>query len=44
MAFGTETPFVDYTSPFFRLGAFKAINDTEKQKVWSGNALRMLKI
>lgn len=42
MAFGTETPFVDYTSPFLRLGAFKAINETEKQQVWSGNAMRML--
>jgi len=42
MAFGTETPFVDYSSPFLRLDVFKGIDENTKQKVWSGNALRML--
>lgn len=44
LAFGTETPFVDYTSPFLRLGVFKGIDENTKQKVWSGNALRILKL
>ncbi len=44
IAFGTETPFVDYCSPFFRLGVFEELSETEKELVWSGNARRMLKI
>lgn len=44
IAFGTETPFVDYCSPFFRLGVFQALDESEKELVWSGNVRRMLKI
>ena len=44
LAFGTETPFVDYCSPFLRLGVFKAIDEKAKQMIWSGNARRMLNI
>ena len=43
IAFGTETPFVDYSSPFFRLGVFGELSDVEKSKVWSGNVQAMLK-
>lgn len=43
LAFGTETPFVDYCSPFFRLGVFEA-DEKSKQLIWSGNVKRMLKI
>lgn len=44
IAFGTETPFVDYCSPFFRLGVFKELNDRERELIWSGNVRRMLKM
>ena len=44
LAFGTETPFVDYCSPFLRLGAFNAVDEITKQMIWSGNARRMLNI
>lgn len=43
MAFGTGTPFVDYCSPFVRLGVFAQLSDVEKSKVWSGNVQTMLK-
>jgi hypothetical protein len=44
LAFATETPFVDYFSPFLRVGAFKEADDATKDLIWSGNARRMLKI
>ena len=44
LAFGTETPFVDYCSPFLRLGAFNTIDEKTKQMIWSGNARRMLNL
>jgi hypothetical protein len=44
LAFGTETPFVDYCSPFFRLAAFEELDEKQKAMVWAGNAERMLKI
>lgn len=44
IAFGTETPFVDYCSPFFRLGVFDVLDEAEQQLVWSGNARRMLQL
>ena len=44
IAFGTETPFVDYCSPFFRLGVFEALTEREKELVWSGNVRRVLKL
>ena len=44
LAFGTETPFVDYSSPFLRLGVFKAVDEKTKQMIWSGNARRMLNL
>jgi len=44
LAFGTETPFVDYCSPFIRLAAFTEIDDDQKAMIWAGNAERMLKI
>jgi predicted TIM-barrel fold metal-dependent hydrolase len=42
MAFGTETPFIDYCTPFIRLEVFKEITENEKSKIWSGNVIRML--
>lgn len=44
IAFGTETPFVDYSSPFFRLGVFGQLSDAEKSMVWAGNVQKMLKV
>jgi len=44
LAFGTETPFVDYCSPFFRIAVFKEADEVTKEKMWSGNARRMLGI
>lgn len=44
IAFGTETPFVDYCSPFFRLGVFEELDENERELVWSGNVRRMLKL
>ena len=44
LAFGTETPFLDYCSPFFRIAAFKEADQATKDLIWSGNARRMLKI
>lgn len=44
IAFGTETPFLDYCSPFIRVAVFKEADEATKEKIWSGNARRMLKI
>ncbi len=44
LAFGTETPFVDYCSPFFRVAVFETADEKTKESIWSGNARRMLKI
>jgi uncharacterized protein len=44
LAFGTETPFVDYCSPFLRIAVFKEADQTTKDLMWSGNARRMLKM
>ncbi len=44
LAFGTETPFVDYCSPFLRVAVFEEADDALKALIWSGNARRMLKI
>jgi len=44
LAFGTETPFVDYCSPFLRLGVFKGVDEKTKQLIWSGNVSRMLNL
>lgn len=42
LAFGTETPFIDYCSPFIRLGKLEARKKT-KDLIRSGNARRMFK-
>lgn len=42
LAFGTGTPFLDYFSPFVRIEVFEEASEMEKEKIWSGNALRML--
>jgi predicted TIM-barrel fold metal-dependent hydrolase len=42
LAFGTETPFVDYCSPFMRVAVFDAVDGPAKDMIWSGNARRML--
>lgn len=44
MAFGTETPFVDYCSPFIRVAAYEEADEKTKQMIWSENARRMLGI
>jgi predicted TIM-barrel fold metal-dependent hydrolase len=44
MAFGTETPFVDYVSPFMRVAVFEEAGDAGKDLIWSGNVRRMMKI
>ena len=44
LAFGTETPFVDYCSPFIRIAVFEEANEKIKDMIWSGNARRMLRI
>jgi predicted TIM-barrel fold metal-dependent hydrolase len=44
LAFGTETPFVDYYSPFLRVAVFEEADEATKKMIWSGNARRMLKI
>ena len=44
LAFGTETPFIDYCSPFIRMAVFEEANEEVKKKIWSGNARRMLRI
>lgn len=44
LAFGTETPFLDYCSPFLRIAVFKETDQATKDLIWSGNARRMLKI
>lgn len=44
MAFGTETPFVDYCSPFIRVAAYEEADEKTRQMIWSENARRMLGI
>jgi predicted TIM-barrel fold metal-dependent hydrolase len=44
LAFGTETPFVDYCTPFIRVELFDQVDEKGKQMIWSGNARRMLNI
>jgi len=44
IAFGTETPFLDYCSPFIRVAVFEEADEATKNMIWSGNARRMLKI
>jgi hypothetical protein len=44
LAFGTETPFVDYCSPFIRVSTFKEAGDGGKDMIWSGNVRSMMKI
>ena len=44
LAFGTETPFVDYCSPFIRVGVFEEVDSSARELIWSGNVKRMLKI
>lgn len=44
IAFGTETPFVDYCSPFFRLAAFDEADEKTKELIWSGNVRKMLNV
>jgi predicted TIM-barrel fold metal-dependent hydrolase len=44
VAFGTETPFVDYSSPFFRVAVFEGADSRARELIWSGNVKRMLKI
>lgn len=44
IAFGTETPFLDYCSPFIRVAVFEEADKKTKEMIWSGNARRMLKI
>jgi uncharacterized protein len=42
IAFGTETPFLDYCSPFIRVAVFEEADEATKNMIWSGNARRML--
>ena len=44
LAFGTETPFVDYSSPFLRIGVFEEAGQQGKDMIWSGNVRKMMKI
>lgn len=44
MAFGTETPFVDYCSPFICVAAYEEADEKTRQMIWSENARRMLGI
>lgn len=44
LAFGTETPFIDYCSPFIRVEVFNEADEKTKEMIWSGNARRMLRI
>lgn len=44
LAFGTETPFLDYCSPFIRVAVFKEADEATKDLIWSGNVSRMLRI
>lgn len=44
LAFGTETPFIDYCSPFIRVAVFDEVDEATKEMIWSGNAARMLGI
>ena len=44
VAFGTFTPFLDYVTPFIRIGVLKGseVNEATKELIWSGNAERIL--
>lgn len=44
LAFGTETPFIDYCTPFIRIAVFEEADEEIKHKIWAGNARRMLRI
>lgn len=44
IAFGTETPFTDYCTPFIRVSVFDEANEATKNQIWSGNARRMLRL
>lgn len=44
LAFGTETPFIDYCSPFIRIAAYEEADEKTKQMIWSENARHMLGI
>jgi uncharacterized protein len=44
VAFGTETPFLDYCSPFIRVAVFEEADEATKNLIWSENARRMLKV
>ena len=44
IAFGTETPFIDYCTPFIRIAVFEEADEKTKELIWSGNARRMLRI
>lgn len=44
IAFGTGTPFTDYSSPFFRIEAYEEADQRTKDLIWSGNVRRMLDI
>lgn len=44
VAFGTETPFVDYCSPFLRVAVFEQSDESKKSLIWSGNVQRMMNI
>ena len=44
LAFGTETPFIDYCTPFIRIAVFEEADEKTKELIWSGNARRMLRI
>lgn len=44
LAFGTFTPFLDYVTPFIRIGVLEdsEVNEATKELIWSGNARRIL--
>ncbi|HWI93845.1 MAG TPA: hypothetical protein VNT20_21345 [Flavisolibacter sp.] len=44
IAFGTETPFLDYCSPFIRVAVLEEADEATKNMIWSENARRMLRI
>lgn len=44
IAFGTETPFTDYCTPFIRVAVFNEADAGVKEKIYSGNVRRMLRL
>ncbi len=42
VAFGTATPFLDYVTPFIRIGVLEEVDDAAKKLIWSENAKRIL--